>query len=68
MLPAVSHFMHERLADLFVGLIDEGVGTEREFVLAERAGPTGEAIGREVAVGIGPSLVRYKNVRQGAFE
>jgi len=60
--------MHQGLANLFVGLIDEPIRVERELVVAGLVDAAGEAIGCEISERMGFSLVRYKNVREGAFE
>ena len=67
-LPDVRHLVRQGLAHLLVGLADEAIRVEREFVVAEFANATGEPIRREVAERMRPSLVRYKNVTQLAVE
>jgi hypothetical protein len=40
-------FVHERGADLLVRTIDEGIGVERELMLAEPADPTAKRSGEK---------------------
>src|SRR5262245_4029465 len=64
----MRHLVHERLADLLVGLADEGVGIERKLMLAERPDAARIAVGGEVSRHPGFSLVRYKDIGQLAAE
>jgi hypothetical protein len=41
----MRHLMHQGLANLLVGLIDESIGVERKLVFAELVDAAGEAIG-----------------------
>ena len=66
-LPGVNHLMHQRLQNLFVGLPDEGVGVEREFVAIgerQRSVAAGKTERRKVTDTVRLPLVRYENIRQ----